>query len=266
VSGFRIVQTAGGTSGLMFNANSGGSVAERMSITTGGSSTCRDNADGTVTIRDSVCVFTGSGFGAVLASSGDNQILNVRNVTAVSTSDGMPGVAVYGKDAQNTVVNVRNSIISGGGTTEDVHVQSLVTSGSNTVDLDYSDYDLASVPGVDTIVTEGLHNVSAAPLFTDTDVFFHQAGGYIPSPTIDKGSAAFTTGSLGDIDGGARSLGSAPDIGADEFVPAPTVTPTPPGPTAAAATGQRAAALKKCKKKKGKARKKCKKKAAKLPV
>ncbi len=41
----------------------------------------------------------------------------------------------------------------------------------------------------------------------------------------------------------------------------PATVPTPPGPT-----GQRAAALKKCKKKKGKARANCKKKANKLPV
>ena len=45
--------------------------------------------------------------------------------------------------------------------------------------------------------------------------------------------------------------------------PAP---PPPPPTTNTGATGQRAAALKKCKKKKGKARKKCKKKANKLPV
>jgi hypothetical protein len=38
--------------------------------------------------------------------------------------------------------------------------------------------------------------------------------------------------------------------------------PAPPS----APTGQRAAALKKCKKKKGKARKKCKKRARALPV
>jgi subtilisin-like proprotein convertase family protein len=41
-------------------------------------------------------------------------------------------------------------------------------------------------------------------------------------------------------------------------------TPTPPAP--AAATGKRAAALKKCKKKTSRARKKCKKKANLLPV
>jgi CSLREA domain-containing protein len=46
-----------------------------------------------------------------------------------------------------------------------------------------------------------------------------------------------------------------------------TTTTTPPAaPAASGPTGQRAAALKKCKKKKGKARKKCKKKAMKLPV
>jgi hypothetical protein len=52
-----------------------------------------------------------------------------------------------------------------------------------------------------------------------------------------------------------------------------TAVPTPPGPipspsltTTPGLTGQRAAALKKCKKKKGAARKKCKKRALKLPL
>src|SRR3954454_8599045 len=49
----------------------------------------------------------------------------------------------------------------------------------------------------------------------------------------------------------------------------PVATPPPPGPPASSATGptgRRAAALKKCKKKRGAARAKCKKKAKKLPV
>ncbi len=52
------------------------------------------------------------------------------------------------------------------------------------------------------------------------------------------------------------------------ITPAMPVTPpaTPPATSPSGATGLRAAALKKCKKKKGKARKKCKKKALKLPV
>lgn len=49
--------------------------------------------------------------------------------------------------------------------------------------------------------------------------------------------------------------------------PTPTTEPPPGGGSApATGTGQRAAALKKCKKKQGSARKKCKKKALKLPV
>jgi sugar lactone lactonase YvrE len=48
--------------------------------------------------------------------------------------------------------------------------------------------------------------------------------------------------------------------------PPPPPPPTPPISAAPARTGERAAALKKCKKKKGKARKKCRKRAGKLPV
>ena len=59
------------------------------------------------------------------------------------------------------------------------------------------------------------------------------------------------------------------DAGAQGVCPLPPTPPAalPPTPPAAvpAATGQRAAALKRCKKRKGKARKKCKKKAKQLP-
>jgi hypothetical protein len=75
--------------------------------------------------------------------------------------------------------------------------------------------------------------------------------------------------------GFTRPVGDACDAGAFEVQPPPTVTP-PPGPTPPATTtpgptGQRAAALKKCKKKhkknhNAKQFKKCKKKANRLPV
>ena len=51
------------------------------------------------------------------------------------------------------------------------------------------------------------------------------------------------------------------EVGASLFPPAPTPPATP-----AVATGQRAAAREKCKRKRGRARKRCKRKAKKLPL
>ncbi|MGA9370488.1 MAG: choice-of-anchor Q domain-containing protein [Solirubrobacterales bacterium] len=189
------------------------------------------------------------------------------NVTAVASQTF--GLLAFATNGQNVQVNVHNSIINSP-TTFDVFAQSAESGKTATVDLDFSNYadkgtQVSGSPS-DASVTDPAtaSNVMAAPIFADTDPFFHQAAG---SPTIDKGSASFAS-SL-DIDGGARTVGSAPDIGADEFVP-PTSSTTPPpaGPTPTSTTSNSNNKKKKCKKKhkKGKHRKraakaaKCKKK------
>jgi hypothetical protein len=61
-------------------------------------------------------------------------------------------------------------------------------------------------------------NQTAAPVFADAaGGDFHQLAG---SPTIDAGTGPVTAGAL-DLDLQPRLLGSAPDIGADEFALAP---------------------------------------------
>ena len=123
-----------------------------------------------------------------------------------------------------------------------------------------------------------LGTLSAAP-GEPTATFALMSG----SPAIDAGlsSPGETTDQRGlarpaDLCQANGPSGNGSDIGAFEVqgscpaTPSPTLTPTltpAPGTSAAAGpTGQQAAALAKCKKKKGKARKKCKKKAAKLPA
>ena len=92
--------------------------------------------------------------------------------------------------------------------------------------------------------------VAMPPAFPAAGDDFHQLGS---SPTIDAGTVDGLLGAA-DLDGEARVQGTAPDIGADEAVPATTGNPAP-GPSPA----------KKCKKKKKKkhgaaaAKKKCKK-------
>jgi hypothetical protein len=108
------------------------------------------------------------------------------------------------------------------------------------------------------------------------------SGAELPSPTLGS-TLNFNTTDPNNEQSARLSLAATVERDADgdgfgdvtqDFCPAdpsgPCV-PAPPGggaptPPAAGPTGQRAAALKKCKKKKGAARKKCKKKAKKLPV
>jgi hypothetical protein len=268
VSGLRIVDSSGNGNAIQLGGAGTGGVIERVSAITSGFSACLTQANGMTTIRDSVCAKVGAGVGnpAIQVSSGAAQQLVLTNVTGYAGNTN--GVALLGFAGinQDTTITVRNSILNAP-TGTDVFVNRATVGHTIDVNADYSSYaTVGPLEAEETVTPAGsLNNIVAPALFADTDTNFHQAAGYLSSPTIDKGSAAATTSTL-DIDGGARTVGSAPDIGADEFVPAPPVTPTPPGPTAAATTGQRAAALKKCKKKKGPARKKCKKKALKLPV
>jgi hypothetical protein len=75
----------------------------------------------------------------------------------------------------------------------------------------------------DSHVEEGGVNQDVEPLFASPPALdIHQLAG---SPTIDAGVATPLLGS-GDIDGQARTQGSAPDIGADEYVPPPPAADT----------------------------------------
>lgn len=227
-----------------------GIVVERVSTTTtsAGAAACRAQAG--VTIRDSVCRNAAVGGGAgVFFDSVVPSTLTLRNVTAYATENGLYAFAQGGDDQ---IVDARNSIFQGTSPEVDVESGTDLSAGvTMTVDLDFSSYASVLDPDATTSVTPAgtLGNISAAPAFTDTDTNFHQAAG---SPTIDKGSAAFAS-SL-DIDGEPRIHGSAPDIGADEFIP-PAVAP-PPAPTGAQRRCKTGFRLKKVKTKRGK-KKKC---------
>jgi len=74
--------------------------------------------------------------------------------------------------------------------------------------------------------TEDLNNIDTDPLFVDSEQGdYHLLSG---SPCIDKGTADAPELPSTDYEGDSRIIGSAPDIGADEFDPSnpPTTTST----------------------------------------
>jgi hypothetical protein len=229
-------------------------VAERVRAHASGAG---DNACGGAagTLRDSVCFSdaptNGAGVGLNLSASGA-RTLTMRNVTAVAVgavSDGMR----FSYSGGAFAVDARNVIASG--TNIDVRASSDVS-----VDLDHSNYGTVSTSGTGTVTDAGtLSNQTADPEFVDLVAGdLHQLA---TSPTVDKGTAASELGST-DIDGEARSQGSAPDIGADELtvVPPPEV-PEQGGNGSTAGQGNAGKVVaRKCKKRlKSAKRKRCKK-------
>jgi hypothetical protein len=186
---------------------------------------------------------------------------NLRNVTAIATGPNSLGIDVFAVNpGANETLVAKNVIADGVGT--DIAAEAADGTSAAVATMSTSDYDSRTqTPGAGTatVTAPGTGtNLTAAPLFTDAGAgLFHQAVG---SPTIDTGAVTDLLGTL-DIDGDARALGSYPDIGADEYIPAP-LYPLPA--TSPPATFDVTAAIKRCKKKfrKGtRARKRCIKKA-----
>jgi hypothetical protein len=174
------------------------------------------------TIRDTVCLSSGDGAVAVGASTSGGvgtMNLTLRNVTAVATGPNSFGASYrfFGGAGANWIVNARSVIAKGTG--KDAVAAAILFGGTcpnTTVSLDFSDYattqttnDTGCVAAVSPAGSGS--NQMTAPLL-DADGF-HQLAGSI---TVDHG---FTDGSSGssDIDGQLRTIGSAPDIGADEL-------------------------------------------------
>jgi hypothetical protein len=122
----------------------------------------------------------------------------LRNVTAIAQADDSVGV-VSDVDGAATLVNVLTR-----GDKKDVEGH------KGTARIAFSNFRPDHASGVD----DGAGNQSAEPVFADAD--YRPAVG---SPTIDSGALDALAGSP-DPDGNPRLLGSAPDVGAYEFVPA----------------------------------------------
>jgi hypothetical protein len=179
------------------------------------------------TIRNSACLATGANSWAlgVDMNASPTRTLTVRNVTAVATGSSSRGASYrfFAGPGSNDTVDIVNSIARG--TTTNVVATAVQLNGfcpeSVTVSLDYSNYASAAASaaigcttgaGSASVTAAGtLNNQTTAPVLAADG--YHQVAGSI---TIDNGTLASEIGTT-DIDGQARTVGAAPDMGADEL-------------------------------------------------
>ncbi len=203
--------TAAGGGALITN----GTLAEQISARGGGSGngTCDIQAG---TLRDSVCVASDSGAAGVLAGTGSGTI-TLRNVTAINTNPTAgDGLLANGQGSPQLIVNATNVIAHG---VTDIAAKGVGGSDSAKVNVDHSNYVTTS-PAAGSSIVDGGGQQTSAPVFVNAGAFdYHEAAN---SPTIGAGVDSAANGTL-DLDADPRQIATT-DIGADEFIPAPTIS------------------------------------------
>jgi hypothetical protein len=156
------------------------------------------------TLRDTVVRAGGNGIASFIGTG------QLRNVTVISTGPNGRGLSVDCNDGPAALV-ARNVIARG----DEFDLFSTGCSTGGGIDIGFSNYRADKTSGL--VTDAGNNQTDVNPLFVHSAAAggFEQAAG---SPTIDAGTSDPLLGSF-DLDGDARSLGAAPDIGADEFVP-----------------------------------------------
>jgi hypothetical protein len=168
------------------------------------------------TVGDSVIRADGSFSAALFAqpSISGNTGGVVRNVTAIATGSESIGVGAAADEffsPGSYTLDMRN-VIADGGQSDLKANQSL--DGPGKIVASNSNFDTVKQQGTGMVIDAG-GNQTAAPIFVNAaGGDYREAAG---SPTIDAGSTD-RIGAL-DLAGNPRTLGSAPDIGAFEFVP-----------------------------------------------
>ena len=163
--------------------------------------------EGSHVLRDSIVVASAVSAVAVRGQGGSQDL---RNVTALSTGQDSVGIVTRPDPAFcfADTLTAKNVIVRGVGNDLSATKASCSTSTSR-IDVSYSNYRAGKASGDGMIVDAGNNQTNLDPAF---DGDYHQ----LPtSPTIDAGIDDGMLGSA-DIDGEARTIGSAPDIGADE--------------------------------------------------
>jgi hypothetical protein len=196
------------------------------------------------TIRSSACISSGGSpaIGTNVTTAGAFEGV-IRNSTFIATGPGSVGMEfIYAAFKRGLTVNidVAGALIEG--EEKDVVLKAWPNNKGRgaeaTVELRNSSYETVETEaegGGKALVTRpGTNgNITASPLLADD--YLHQLPG---SPTIDKGAIDGASSAL-DIYEEPRTLGGAPDIGADEFGSFPAQPNSAPVTTLAGTQGKR---------------------------
>jgi hypothetical protein len=174
------------------------------------------------TIRNSIVIAPGS-HGTAIAT-GMNGVFasgTFRNVTAIATESGGVAIrAVTSGPAGYANILARNVIARGGSGGASFEARTDGSGATAKITVGNSNWLGGSTVGSNASILDGGGNQSSTPAFVSAAAGdYRQAAG---SPTIDAGLDEIINGPV-DVDGDPRQIGGI-DIGADEFVVAPTAT------------------------------------------
>ena len=201
-----------------------GALGDRLRATTSGSgAACAPVVGGL--LRDSLCTSYGGGNGVLVdEDTAVAGVAEIANVTAVSFGDGGTAAALLVRASGGADLDVEgtNVIAHAYGAAPDIAAGELIDGSDAAVALASSNFETTAIVGAATVTAAGANgNQIADPVFTDPPGGdFSEAAG---SPTIDAGTASVPSLGLLDLAGIARIRGSAPDIGAYEYVAPPDV-------------------------------------------
>ena len=199
-----------------------GARIDRVRVSVSGSNAVALNLGGSCAVRDSLIQAKGPESEGVFAGAqGDGETGILRNVTVLAEAPPY-SIAIWSTynalDMGSYTLDVRNTIANGSRFDLYAFRAGHGLSGPGNILVANSNFDSSQAePGAS--IGDGGSNQTAPP------VFVNAAGGdygeAMGSPTIDAGGVKDQLGPL-DVAGNARVLGSAPDIGAYEFVPPPS--------------------------------------------
>ena len=225
----RYVEVHQAGSGIALEASSS-SVVDQVVLTSAGPGFATAVIDNS-TISNSVVVASGTDGRAIKTSAyAVNSNGTYRNVTAIATGSG--GVAIHAEAALKgkATVNAINVIARGAGW--GLKAQTDSSGAETTINVTHSNLSSEIPIGTNALLSSGGGNQVSPPAFANA-----ATGDYrqtAASPTIGAGLDDPANGAF-DVEGDPRQVGTT-DIGADEFVAAPTNTDTPPPPASSSPT------------------------------
>src|SRR5215208_2291211 len=174
------------------------------------------------TIRDSLVVASGSnGIAIKTEAYGASNTSTYRNVTAIARASGGVAIEALARGAAGNVTIHATNVIALPGTGGAGLKARTDNSGAHaTITYTHTNFQVALTFASNTAIVDGGGNQVSAPAFVDeAGGDYRQANG---SPTIGAGLDDPANGAF-DVDGDPRKIGTT-DIGADEFVLAPTAS------------------------------------------